>query len=228
MAAFDLVSPKKALFKAVAEQLAPYGEVAHRETEAAARAAWRESSPAFVLWDETFGGDALLEALSDSEPPPFVFWYGDPLDDEAAANAVVTETLPRPLRLGALLARIQFYQQARKRMEREPRDLGPFAFRPVERLLTLRDTGAVLRLTDKEAALLDYLVQADAPRTKEDILAAVWGYEEGTDTHTLETHIYKLRRKLTEALEERGADANDIFSVGEGGYALNPSWLKSV
>jgi len=73
---------------------------------------------------------------------------------------------------------------------------GPYRLESQNRRV-LRDNEAdPIRLTEKETALLVYLAQNKTPSTRQDILANVWGYDERIDTHTLETHIYQLRRKL--------------------------------
>lgn len=57
-----------------------------------------------------------------------------------------------------------------------------------------------ITLTDKEVALLKYLYDHQKESvSKDELLSAVWGYKEGIDTHTLETHIYRLRQKVEEA-----------------------------
>lgn len=70
-----------------------------------------------------------------------------------------------------------------------------------------------IKLTDKEAALLNYLHAQTEPVDKETLLREIWGYGEGISTHTLETHIYRLRQKL---------EATGItFSAANGdGYRL--------
>lgn len=59
-----------------------------------------------------------------------------------------------------------------------------------------REDGEEIKLTDKEAALLDFLNTQNESVDKETLLREIWGYGEGITTHTLETHIYRLRQKL--------------------------------
>lgn len=56
-------------------------------------------------------------------------------------------------------------------------------------------TGSVT-LTEKEVAVLVYLARRDQPASREDLLRDVWRYAPDTDTHTIETHIYRLRQKI--------------------------------
>ena len=72
--------------------------------------------------------------------------------------------------------------------------IGLWKFSSAGRVLTFDNQE--IRLTEKEAALLDYLRRKDAPVDRDTLLRDIWGYGEGISTHTLETHIYRLRQKL--------------------------------
>src|SRR5262249_29871007 len=73
--------------------------------------------------------------------------------------------------------------------------IGPYTFRPSSKIL-LNPKGNKVRLTEKETAILRYLYRAgQRPVSRETLLQEVWGYNSGVTTHTLETHIYRLRQK---------------------------------
>lgn len=74
--------------------------------------------------------------------------------------------------------------------------LGPYQCDPASRTLTDRTSGHIIRLTEKEAAILACLRDATAPVSRDDLLSRVWGYANGVASHTLETHIHRLRRKI--------------------------------
>jgi DNA-binding response OmpR family regulator len=75
-----------------------------------------------------------------------------------------------------------------------------------------------VRLTEKEAAILKYLYRAGPEVVgREVLLHEVWGYSEGITTHTLETHVYRLRQKI-----ERDPSQAEILLTEAGGYRLNP------
>jgi DNA-binding response OmpR family regulator len=93
--------------------------------------------------------------------------------------------------------------------------IGPYDFHPAGRLL-VDPKGLKLRLTDKETSILKYLHKAgDKSVSREILLAEVWGYNEGVTTHTLETHIYRLRQKI-----EREPGSTRLLVTEAGGYRL--------
>jgi hypothetical protein len=120
----------------------------------------------------------------------------------------VPETLP--LRLGALLREIARRLEAPV-LYLDDIPLAAGLFRPREKLLESRE-GTCVELTDREVDMLAYLVRHEGrPVSREDLLRNVWRYQDGVDTHTLETHIHRLRRKT---------GAEDIIVTEEGGYRL--------
>ena len=93
--------------------------------------------------------------------------------------------------------------------------VGPYTFRPTSKNL-VDPQGVKLRLTEKEAAILRYLHRAEQqPVARETLLKHVWGYNANVTTHTLETHIYRLRQKI----ENNPAEAQLLVTEG-GGYKL--------
>ncbi len=95
--------------------------------------------------------------------------------------------------------------------------IGPYLFRPATKLL-IDAKGGKLRLTEKEAAILRFLHRADRQSVpRETLLRDVWGYNASVTTHTLETHIYRLRQKI----EDNPAEARLLVTDG-GGYKLLP------
>lgn len=118
--------------------------------------------------------------------------------------------LVKPVRLAALMSAIdQALAEAPS-----PVRIGRWRFDPVDRSLDDQD-GTRLRLTDKEAAILTLLLDADGVVGRDELLAKVWGYGDGIDTHTLETHVYRLRQKI----EDDPAQAT-LLLTETGGYRL--------
>jgi DNA-binding response OmpR family regulator len=101
----------------------------------------------------------------------------------------------RPFRFGELHARLRAQMRMFEASEDVAFRIGPYVFRPAAKLLQLG--GRRIRLTEKEAAVLKYLYRAEGrPVGRDVLLREVWGYNPNTDSHTVETHIYRLRRKV--------------------------------
>tara|TARA_R110000824_G_scaffold118960_14_gene271906 strand:- start:24099 stop:24782 length:684 start_codon:yes stop_codon:yes gene_type:complete len=141
---------------------------------------------------------------------------GEPdVEDElhTGANDYVT----KPFRFAALLARVRSQLRSYEQSEDSVLRLGPYAFRPGAKTL-LDESGALIRLTEKEANILKYLFRRGTEIVgREVLLAEVWGYNSGVTTHTLETHIYRLRQKI-----ERDPSNASILITEAGGYRLVP------
>ena len=128
---------------------------------------------------------------------------------ELGANDYVT----KPFHFAVLLARIR----TRLRQHEASEDAIFAIVRPSSKLL-LNPKGSKVRLTEKETSILRYLYRAgQRPVSRETLLQEVWGYNSGVTTHTLETHIYRLRQKI-----ERDAAAPAILVTEAGGYKLAP------
>lgn len=132
---------------------------------------------------------------------------------EAGANDYVT----KPFRFAVLLARIRAQLRTHEQSEDAVFTIGPYVFRPSQKLLTEED-GAKIRLTEKETAIIKYLYRAEQKVVgRDELLENVWGYNSGVTTHTLETHIYRLRQKV----EKEPSNARLLVTEG-GGYKLVP------
>ncbi|KOF18828.1 MULTISPECIES: response regulator transcription factor [Ensifer] len=132
---------------------------------------------------------------------------------EAGANDYVT----KPFRFAVLLARIRAQLRQHEQSEDATFSVGPYTFKPSQKLLTL-ENGQKIRLTEKEAAIIRYLYRADQRVVTRDVLLEeVWGYNSGVTTHTLETHVYRLRQKI-----ERDPSNAEILVTENGGYKIVP------
>jgi DNA-binding response OmpR family regulator len=130
---------------------------------------------------------------------------------DAGANDYVL----KPFKFSVLLARIRAHLRSHEASEDAVYRIGPYEFRPGMRVL-VDPTQKKTRLTDKEAAILRYLYRAgEKPVGREELLREVWGYNANVTTHTLETHIYRLRQKI-----EPDAQAPQILITESGGYRL--------
>jgi DNA-binding response OmpR family regulator len=124
--------------------------------------------------------------------------------------------IPKPFRLGVLLARLRAQLRQFELSDDATFPIGPYTFRPSAKMLSDPDSSRKIHLTEKETAILKYLYRmGDRPVTREVLLDEVWGYNAGVTTHTLETHIYRLRQKI----EPEPTNAR-ILVTEPGGYRL--------
>ena len=105
--------------------------------------------------------------------------------------------LAKPFRLGVLLARIRAQIRQHETNEDAAFIVGPYSFRPGARLMTHNETQKQISLSDKECAILKHLYRAsDTVVGCEALYGEIWGHALPLATHTLQTHIYRLRQKI--------------------------------
>jgi DNA-binding response OmpR family regulator len=132
-------------------------------------------------------------------------------------DAGASDYVTKPFKFSILMARIRAQLRAHEQSEEAVFHIGPYEFHPSERIL-LDERGRKLRLTDKEANILKYLYRAGAKAVaRDELLAEVWGYNAGVTTHTLETHVYRLRQKI-----ETDPSHARLLVTEAGGYRLAP------
>ena len=133
---------------------------------------------------------------------------------DSGANDYIT----KPFRLNLLLARLRAQLRQHELSEDAVFTIGPYSFRPGAKLLVDDAQRKKVRLTEKETAILKYLYRAGHRIIGRDVLLnEVWGYNSGVTTHTLETHVYRLRQKI-----ERDPAKAEILVTEPGGYRLVP------
>lgn len=133
---------------------------------------------------------------------------------DAGANDYIT----KPFRLNVLLARLRAQLRQHEQSEDAVFAIGPYTFRPSAKLLLENESNRKIRLTEKETAILKYLYRAgDKVVSRDTLLNEVWGYNAGVTTHTLETHVYRLRQKI-----EADPSSATILVTETGGYRLVP------
>jgi DNA-binding response OmpR family regulator len=133
---------------------------------------------------------------------------------DSGANDYVT----KPFRFAVLLARIRAHLRQFEASDDATFRIGQYTFQPSSKHL-VNDKGNKLRLTEKETAILRYLYRAGQNVVTRDVLLReVWGYNANVTTHTLETHIYRLRQKI-----ERDPAHAQLLVTEAGGYKLVPS-----
>lgn len=130
---------------------------------------------------------------------------------DAGANDYAT----KPFKFSVLQARIRAQLRQHEQSEDAIFQLGPYTFKPAMKLLETEDKKKI-RLTEKETNILKFLYRAQEGVVARDVLLhEVWGYNAGVTTHTLETHIYRLRQKI----EPDPSNVQLLVTEG-GGYRL--------
>jgi DNA-binding response OmpR family regulator len=220
-----IVDDDNELRDALVEQLALHDEFEAEAVDAAAKAvaAAKAGQIDLVIMDvglpDMDGREAVRMLRKNGFKAPVIMLTGHDTDSdtilglESGANDYVT----KPFRFAVLLARIRAQLRQHEASEDAIFNIGPYTFRPSSRLL-LNPKGSKVRLTEKETAILRYLYRAgQRPVSRDTLLQEVWGYNSGVTTHTLETHIYRLRQKV-----ERDAANPAILVTEAGGYRLVP------
>ena len=134
-------------------------------------------------------------------------------------NSGANDCIAKPFRMGELLARLRAQLRQFDNSADATVTIGGYLFRPSAKALEDVVRGKRIRLTEKETAMLKFLYRANGePVARGVLLGEVWGYNAAATTHTLETHIYRLRQKI----EADPANATLLLTEG-GGYRLNPN-----
>lgn len=167
--------------------------------------------PALLILDSALPDAPDAAAIRRDHPLMGILCIGGTAEIPLAVN------LPRPLsapRLVSALVELRYARELRAGQQRLPLPQGAF-FHPAERLVT-REGTSPLELTDKEAAMLGCLYHhRQGWLSRQDLLEEVWGYSESITTHTLETHLYRLRSKLRGLFGEE-----DIIITRNSSYRL--------
>src|ERR1700754_901951 len=220
-----IVDDDNDLRETLVEQLALHEEFEASAVDTGAKGAQaaKASSPDLMIIDvglpDVDGREAVRILRKNGFKAPIIMLTGHDTDSdtilglESGANDYIT----KPFRFAVLLARIRAQLRQHEASEDAVFAIGPYSFRPSSKLL-LNPKGSKVRLTEKETSILRYLYRAgQRPVSRETLLQEVWGYNSGVTTHTLETHIYRLRQKV-----ERDAASPSILVTEAGGYKLVP------
>jgi DNA-binding response OmpR family regulator len=216
-----ILDPDAEFAQMLAEQLGDAGITAALAADpAAAETAIAGGGVAALILASHLPDDAaiaLCRRLRDSGADVTVILVGqagDPANllDRAGAD----DLLQRPIRLGTLIGRLRGLLERAGATPAESLDIGPYRFDGPAKRLIRRDTGAVTHLTEKETAILVVLTQAgEAAVPRERLLRDVWRYNPDVSTHTLETHVYRLRQKM-----ETATAPGPFLLTEAGGYRL--------
>ncbi|MGR3496406.1 response regulator transcription factor [Citreimonas sp.] len=218
-----LVDDDEDLREALAEQLVMTEdfEVFEAENGSAAMTRSREQVYDLIILDvglpDTDGRELCRLMRKQGVKSPVIMLTGHDTDADtilgldAGANDYVT----KPFKFPVLLARIRAQLRQHEQSEDAIFNVGPYTFKPAMKMLVTEDDRKI-RLTEKETNILKFLYRSSEGVVPRDVLLhEVWGYNAGVTTHTLETHIYRLRQKI----EPDPSNAR-LLVTESGGYRL--------
>jgi DNA-binding response OmpR family regulator len=163
------------------------------------------------------GREAVKKLRNEGFHKPIILLTGhdSEIDIVSGFDSGANDYVNKPFRFAVLLARIRAHLRQYELSEDATFQIGTYLFYPSAKLLTASG-GEKLRLTEKETAILQYLNRAKGTViSRDELLREVWGYNANVTTHTLETHIYRLRQKI----ETDPANAQ-LLLTDAGGYRL--------
>jgi DNA-binding response OmpR family regulator len=220
-----IVDDDNDLRDALMEQLSLHEEFEPTAADTGAKGAHaaKLESPDLVLMDvglpDTDGREVVRSLRKGGFKAPIIMLTGHDTESDTilGLESGANDYVAKPFRFAVLLARIRAQLRQHEASEDAVFSVGPYSFRPGSKMLTGENAKKV-RLTEKETAILRFLYRAgQQPVTRETLLQEVWGYNSGVTTHTLETHIYRLRQKV-----EKDAANPEILVTESGGYKLVP------
>ncbi len=219
-----LIDDDDQLRRALAEQLALHEEFEPLEAPSASRGIEiaRQGDIDMILLDvglpDIDGREACRMLRKAGVRVPIIMLTGADTDAdtilglESGANDYVT----KPFRFGVLLARMRAHLRQHQHSEDALFQVGNFQYRPATKMLIQPQTGKRIHLTEKENSILKHLYRAGGQAvSRQELLNEVWGYNTSVTTHTLETHIYRLRQKLEDEPGE-----TRVLITEPGGYRL--------
>ena len=223
-----LIEDDAELRATLAEQIALEGDFivdeAASAAEAQAKLANGETRYDAILLDiglpDGDGRDLCATLRRDGRRMPIIMLTGADSENDIVSGleAGANDYVAKPFRLTELLARMRAQLRVFDNSEDAVFTIGHYMFRPSARLLLEPTKNRKVRLTDKECRILKYLLRANAaPVNRATLLADVWGFNSGVTTHTLETHIYRLRQKM-----ESDPGNPQLLLTDRGAYRLEP------
>ena len=181
-----------------------------------------EGEPDIMLLDVQMpdgnGVEVCLDLRRNGFTKPILMLTGKDAEEDIilGLEAGANDYISKPMRMGELLARIKSHLQQHRASDDVRFQLGSLSFIPATKMLQHDESGQKQLLTEKEAVILKFFIRA-APETvsKDELLKDVWGFRSGVSTHTVETHIYRLRQKIARVTSEQ------IIRTTGKGYCLS-------
>ncbi len=221
-----LVDDDDALRQSLSEQLRLHEEFAITEAETGGKALEAVKGEYFdaILLDvglpDMDGREVCRLMRRNGVKSPIIMLTAAQTDADTilGLDSGANDYVAKPFRLSVLLARLRAQLRQHEQSEDAVFTIGPYTFRPSAKVLVHNGTKQKVRLTEKETSILKYLYRSGATVVaREALLGEVWGYNAEVTTHTLETHVYRLRQKI-----ESDPSNAEILVTEPGGYRLVP------
>jgi DNA-binding response OmpR family regulator len=199
-----LIEDDKDLREALARQFTLHEEFEIEHVGTASEGIQKSESarPDLIILDvelpDMDGRDACRLMRKHKVSVPILMLTGQTTDVDAilGLDAGANDYIAKPIRFPVLLARVRAHIRIHEQSDEASFRFGPYEFRPSAKVLVDEDQRKI-RLTEKETDILRYLYRvAGKTVTREELLGEIWGYNAQVTTHTLETHMYRLRQKL--------------------------------
>ena len=196
--------------KSMVKEFAIYGkfDIFEATTGASAMERLEETIFSMIIMDvklpDTDGSKFCRFMRRENINIPIILISGNDMtaDDDTADQEVIRcledgadDHLFRPLGFPVLFAKIRAHLRFHERSIYAILAFGPFLLDTFRQIIVTRDNDRIY-LTKNELSILKFLYWSDCPVSKGVLLQEVWGYNASMETHTLETHIYRLRRKI--------------------------------
>lgn len=165
------------------------------------------------------GREAVRLLRKSGFKTPIIMLTGNTSDADQilGLDAGANDYVLKPFKFAVLLARVRAQLRQHEQSEDAVFAIGQYTFKPAAKQL-IDETGNKIRLTEKETSILKYLYRSgEKVISRDKLLHEVWGYNAGVTTHTLETHIYRLRQKI-----EKDPSNAELLVTESGGYKLAP------
>ena len=162
-----------------------------------------------ILVDEN---EKELKKLSEENKELPIIFFSSKAESSKYADIVIN----KPFNLIDFLMSLKNETILPKVRQKECINFKEYSFYPVKKEIISHSLGTIIKLTEREVDILKYLYKNSSNIiNKEDMLEDVWGYSNEATTHTVETHIYRLRQKI----EQEGG--SQLILTENGGYKLD-------
>lgn len=157
--------------------------------------------------------DENLEKLKNLEIKAPIFLL---TQNEENPEISVNQTFIKPFKLNEFLNSIKAGIALYENSTEGYLVFNQYELRPISKEIVNKRNQEVIKLTEKEVAILKYLYKSqDHIVSKGELLQEVWEYNPEASTHTIETHIYRLRQKV-----EQDDTSAQLIVTEDGGYLL--------